>query len=110
MLADGVAWFHTLYVLLMIASLPVVILFPPLRILAGLFSSITLIVWHVTGGCPLKAWEQGLRREHDQLRVYEESFVTHYANKLFRTNWTDEQTHLVIYPYMFAIILFAILL
>jgi len=61
-LADAIAIVHIIYIALILASLPLVLLYPDFNTVALTLIGILIVAWAFSGfNCPLTTWENYLR-------------------------------------------------
>ena len=104
-IVDLIVLIHSIVVLIMLLSLPVVVLIPESRIYVLVFAILIVGSWVVTRGCPLRSWELNIRNKYNLGGIYQKMFITHYINKYFKKDFSDFAVRLFIYPYIFLVII-----
>lgn len=74
---------HGLWVLAMLASVPLIVRYDWGYLPALTVSIATLGSWIIYGGCPLRIWENNLHAKYAPEKVYTDLFSQHYFNKFF---------------------------
>lgn len=101
---------HMIWVLLMIASIPFIVLFEWAQIPAMFVALTTIIAWtFYDGDCPLQIWENELHAKYAPERVYGRFFSQHYAEKIFRVKIPVWVANAAMYSGMTAVVLIGIL-
>lgn len=95
--ADAVAWLHLGWIVSGAALLISVVTTGRYLQIAGVHALLTLFSWVVFKGCVLRIWENKLRSRYDIATVYEGTFVSYYANKLFHLKLSDSLVKLCIF-------------
>ncbi|NTW13931.1 MAG: DUF2784 domain-containing protein [Candidatus Moranbacteria bacterium] len=82
-LADAVEVFHWVWIVLMMAGIPLQFIYPPYAPIHLTIVTATIISQILWLGCPLVALENALRAKYDPRRTYTGSFVCHFLKKRF---------------------------
>lgn len=108
--ANSILTVHVLVIVLNLATLPIIFLFPSLRIPAIAFIALTPLVWIMGKGCFLTNLENEFRSKYDSNKTYKEPCVAHYFKKWFRIRVTNLQIILFLWTYLVLVIYSAIVL
>ena len=108
--ANSILAFHILVIVLNLATLPIIFLFPALRIPAIVFIALTPLVWVLGKGCFLTNLENELRAKYDKSQTYEIPCLVHYVKKWFGVKVTNLQVVLFLYAYLLLVIYSTIVL
>lgn len=108
--ADVVAIIHFLWLMLMIAGLPIMLVWEPYKYAAVSLMIITVVSWVVWGDCPLYIFEMRLRNKVDVGGMYRGSFMSHYLHKFFGLDIPTQTFTVLGYVYAGLIIVLALLL
>jgi len=98
--ADFIASAHTVWVLLAIINLPLVLSLEGYRAVAIAYVALTTSSWVFWRGCPLRIWEQTLRRKGDPDGAYEGGFIAHYLKHYFAIHVPHPAVRVVIVVYL----------
>ncbi len=102
---------HVLIILLNLSTLPIIFLFPALRIWAVAFIAVTPLLWVVLGkGCFLTTWENHHRAQYDKNQTYTVSCIPHYSKKWFLVKVTNLQVVVFLWSYLVLVIYSAVVL
>jgi hypothetical protein len=74
---------HFLWYVVFFLCFPLMYVFGQLKIYILIFVSITLVTWLIWKACPLRIWENNLRRKYEPETVYEGNFTSHYLKQIF---------------------------
>ncbi len=108
--ANSILIFHVLVIVINLATLPIIFLFPSLRIPAVAFIALTPLVWILGKGCFLTNLENEFRAKYDKEHTYQIPCLVHYVKKWFGLKITNLQIILFLYAYFVLVIYSAIVL
>jgi hypothetical protein len=107
--ANLVLVIHTLFLALILASLPIIIFYPQLRYIPAVFGVITILQWWVMRDrCYLASLENKFRAKYDKRHTYERGCIVHYLFEWFGIKTTNFVVDAFLYAYFAVIIYFAI--
>ncbi len=95
---------HTIWMLAVVASLPVAIIYPQSHKVVLVFIGITLLAQIPLGACPLTYLENRLRGSQS----YQGTWMGHYLQRLFGISVSDKSLRLIHTTYFVCVILIAI--
>lgn len=98
--ADILALIHLAWVILALASLPLVLYFEGYRSIALAYVVVTASSWFLWKGCPLRIWEQTLRQQGDPDGAYDEGFIAHYLKRYFSVHVPHSIVRVIIVGYL----------
>ena len=83
LLANLIAGFHFLWIILILVTLPLLFVFDWFKYIGTSLIIMNILVWFIWRDCPFYIWENELRAKYNKAEVYNEAFVTHYVRKYF---------------------------
>ncbi len=84
--------FHLVWIIIMILSIPIVIIFPSLSLAILLLPLTMIVLWIVySSTCPITDLEKKLLNKSEENKAYSGSFITHYLKKFLKIKVTDRQ-------------------
>lgn len=97
---------HLLWALLMIACIPLMLMFEWARIPAMFIALTNIIVWlFYNGDCPLQMWENELHAKYAPHKMYNKFFTQHYVQKIFKISIPAWFANSVMYGGMAAVLI-----
>ncbi len=108
-IADLFVVIHLLWILLILASLPLVLMFPTLKNMALSLVGINLFSWFIWKDCPLFIWENSYRKKYNPDKTYEGAFISHYLKKYFNVSVAAFTVKISLYSYAMALVLVSLI-
>lgn len=107
--ANTFAIMHLIWYLIMIAALPIVLLFGWGKFYALTTVVVILFAWAICGGCPLRHWENDFRKKMDPPTDYPGTFMSHYSQKILRLKMSPMFSKIFNVVFLLAILFLAII-
>ncbi len=99
---------HLLYIFVVLASLPLTLLYEPYRFFAFSLVFGTIVAWSLSKfDCPLTVLENTYRKQYDAEQV-KPDYISYYLRRAFRMPFSSRIVWFSAYAYLAAIIIAAI--
>lgn len=107
--ANFVAWLHFLWILVVIISLPLILVFEKYKNLVFIIVLINIFSWLIWRDCPLLKWENDLRKQYNLDESYKGTFISHYLKKVFKIRISTVLVRILVYTYILLLIIVALI-
>ncbi len=108
LIADLCFWIHLFWAFLLVAGIPLAIIFPAYRLINAIIFALTIACQRLWGGCPLTILEGALRKKIDSRQGPYDSFISSLVAKWLGIKITRRQVGIT--TIVLAVISFFLLL
>ncbi len=102
--ADLLAFTHLFWLLLGLATVPLIFIFPFFVYVVWAYVILTLISKLLWGGCVLRVWEKQLRERINPSADYGNSFIGYYLRKFFSISVSEKVIRIAFLIFMFLVL------